>query len=420
MSDGKKHSIVSPSSSLRWLACPPSALLAEKVGGDEGSVYADEGTLAHRFAELYLLDFLRERDWLRDKPKGTYYDPAKENPEGIAEVEGLKTNPLFYDDMISKVRVYTDYVIKLFDNSGTGAKMEVEKQIPLFYKSDENGTIDSLIYGGEDQTLYVTDLKFGRGILVEAKNNKQLLIYAINALDDIARTEKKDAPVIKKIVMTIVQPRRDSITSWTLEVDDLEIERDIIEAGARKALKGEGRLKTGSHCKFCPVKPRCQALKEEAEAFSEKQVEDPALLTDAEITELLCSVDMIADWAASVKKHALKRAIEGVRYEGYKLVDGTSRRQITDEKAIFKALIMAGYEKSLLKRSSFVTITELEKIVAKDDFMTCCNPYIIKSEASPLLVEDTDPRAKYGIAKAIQDFAEFNTSKNSKNDKDQI
>lgn len=407
MSDNKKHSVISPSSAARWLACPPSALLAQKVGKDKGSVYADEGTLAHRFGELYLLDFVKGREWLKGKPKGAYYDPSKENSEGIAEVGRLKANPLYYDDMISEVRVYADHVIGLFNKAGKDAKMVVEAELPLFYKPDDNGTIDNLIYGGEDKTLYVTDLKFGRGVLVEAKNNKQLLIYAINAYDAITRTTQHGLPGIEKVVMTIVQPRRNSITSWTLDVADLEMERDMIEATARKALKGEGRFKAGPHCRFCPVKPRCRTLKDAAAAAAKKQFEDPALLTDAEIAQLLGSLDLITDWAASVKKYAFERALSGVRYEGYKLVAGKSNRKITDEKAIFTALVAAGYEGSLLKRSSFVTITELEKVVAKDDFATCCAPYITKPEAAPVLVEATDPRTEYGVAKAVQDFAEF-------------
>lgn len=404
MSDGKKHSVVSPSSAARWLACPPSARLAEKVGSDKGSVYADEGTLAHHLAELFLKDVINGRTWLQFHP-GEYYDPAKWNPTGVKAVQEAKQNPLFYDDMLTEVKVYTDHVIGLLDAAGKGAQMQVEARFPLFYKPDDEGTIDNLIYGGEDRTLYVTDLKFGRGVLVDAKNNKQLLIYAINAYDQL-KWHESNGP-IEKVVMTIVQPRRDSITSWTLDVADLEMERDIIEATARKALKGEGKFKTGSHCQFCPVKPRCRTLKDAAASAAQKQFEDPALLTDGEIAKLLGSLDILTDWAASVKKYAFERAVEGVRYEGYKLVAGTSRRQITDEKAIFAALVAAGYEGSLLKRSSFVTISELEKVVAKDDFAACCAPYIAKPEAPPVLVAASDPRTEYGVAKAVQDFAEF-------------
>lgn len=389
MPDKKKHSIVSPSSSSRWLACPPSALLADKIGKDESSVHADEGTLAHRLAELWLLNELH------------VINTGSQLANAATDYVEARKHPLFYEDMPDEVRVYTDYVMGILKKAGKGSKMYVEAELPLFYKPDDKGTIDNMVFGGTDNTLYVTDLKFGRGVLVNAKGNSQLAIYAINALGQL----KDDK--IEKVVMTIVQPRRQHIDEWVMSVDDLEMERDVIFSKARKALEGEGKFKAGDHCRFCPVKPRCRTLKDSAAAAAEKQFEDPALLTDAEIAKLLGSVDIIADWIASLKKHALDRAVEGVKYEGFKLVEGKTSRKITDEKAILKALVAAGYEKSLFKRTSFVTLTELEKVVDKEDFSACCAPYIIKPEAPPTLVEATDPRPEFGVAKAVKDFAEF-------------
>jgi hypothetical protein len=53
MSDVKTHSLQTPSSSHRWIACPPSARLTENYT-DTGSGYASEGTLAHSIAEAKL------------------------------------------------------------------------------------------------------------------------------------------------------------------------------------------------------------------------------------------------------------------------------------------------------------------------------------------------------------------------------
>jgi hypothetical protein len=386
----KNHSILAPSASARWIACPPSALLAAKAEVDTGSVYAEEGTLAHRLGELRLLNGLQIRN--TGYPLATF----------AADYAEACKSPLFYDGMTDEVQVYTGHVMDLLKGAGKKARMYVEVKFPLFYRPEDTGTVDSAVFGGADKTLYITDLKFGRGVPVEAKNNKQLLIYAISAYDALCKDY-----AIEKAVMTIVQPRRNSITAWGLDISGLEMERDLIESAARKALRGEGDFKTGSHCRFCPLKPRCRALKDAAADMADKQFEDPALLTDAEIAGLLGSVDVITDWISSLKEYALKRAVEGVRFEGYKLVAGTSRNKITDEKAVLKALIAAGYEGSLFKRNTFITIGELKKIVDKTDFETCCVPYITKPDAPPVLVEATDPRTEYGIAKAVEDFAEF-------------
>lgn len=403
MAEGKKHSILAPSAASRWLACPPSALLAEQVGGDAGSTYAAEGTLAHRLAELYLRDFLIGRAWMAAHPKKDY-DPGKANLEGLAALADAVHDPLYYRGMLDEVKVYANYVIGLYDKAGAGTRMEVEAEVPLFYKPDDCGTIDSLICGG-DRTLYVTDLKFGKGVKVDAKGNKQLLIYAISALDMLMAGDT--AREIERVVMTIVQPRLHHTSVWELAVADLDIERDLIDVGARKALAGEGKFKTGDHCRFCPVKPRCRALKELAAETARKQFDDPALLSTDEIAALLGSLDTISDWIASVKKYALNQALDGTRYTGYKLVAGPSRRKITDEPALLKALTAAGYDEVLLRRWSLVTLSELEKIVTKEDFSKTCTRFITRTESAPALVAATDPRPEYGIAKAVEDFAEF-------------
>lgn len=403
MAEDKKHSILAPSAASRWLACPPSALLAEQAGEDAGSTYAAEGTLAHRLAELYLRDFLIGREWMAAHPNKDY-DLGKENPEGLAALADAVHDPLYYRGMFDEVKVYTDYVVKLYDKAGAGTRMMVEAEVPLFYKPDDCGTIDSLVCGG-DRTLYVTDLKFGKGVKVDAKENKQLLIYAISALDMLMAEDT--APRIERVVMTIVQPRLHHTSVWELAVADLDTERDLIDTGARKALAGEGKLKTGDHCRFCPVKPRCRALKELAAETARKQFDDPALLSTDEIAALLGSLDTISDWIASVKKYALNQALDGTRYTGYKLVAGPSRRKITDEPALLKALTAAGYDEVLLRRWSLVTLSELEKIVTKEDFSKTCTQFIARTESAPALVAATDPRPEYGIAKAVEDFAEF-------------
>ena len=51
------HATLSASSSKRWLSCPPSARLEEKLRnrfGEKSSPYAEEGPKAHAVAELKL------------------------------------------------------------------------------------------------------------------------------------------------------------------------------------------------------------------------------------------------------------------------------------------------------------------------------------------------------------------------------
>lgn len=393
MSDGKKHSVVSPSSAYRWMACPPSALLVESLDKGESSSFAEEGSLAHHIAELWLQNMLHVRD-------------TKNRLESaVVALEEAKKHPLFYDGMIKEVLDYCQYVFHLLDMSGGGANMWVEAKYPLFYKTDDMGTVDNVVYSARDRTLYITDLKFGKGVQVDAVNNKQLIIYAISAYHAL-----RDEYDIDAVVVAIVQPRRGYKGLQTLSIEDLEMWGDIIGSAASKALKGTGELKAGGHCMFCLAKPRCRAIKQlaaDAADAARKAEDNPALLTNSEIATLLGSVDLVASWCTAIKKYALEQAVSGAKYEGYKVVAGTAKRKIDDEKAIHRALVAAGYEGSLFKRSSFVTIGELEKVIVKEDFATCCAPFISKPDGSPMLVPSADPRQEYGVAKAVQDFQEY-------------
>ena len=45
-----------------------------------------------------------------------------------------------------------------------------------------------------------------------------------------------------------------------------------------------------------------------------------------------------------MKEYALKQALAGVRYPGYKLVEGRSNRRYSDEVAVAKVVSNAGYD----------------------------------------------------------------------------
>ena len=51
------HALLSASSAYRWMHCPPSARLTERMK-DTASLYAAEGTLAHTIGELILDEYL--------------------------------------------------------------------------------------------------------------------------------------------------------------------------------------------------------------------------------------------------------------------------------------------------------------------------------------------------------------------------
>ena len=66
-----KHSLLSPSSSERWLHCPPSARLGEGIA-DTTSSFAEEGTEAHTLAEFKVNKALGLRNLIEPRRLSTH------------------------------------------------------------------------------------------------------------------------------------------------------------------------------------------------------------------------------------------------------------------------------------------------------------------------------------------------------------
>ena len=122
------------------------------------------------------------------------------------------------------------------------------------YVPEGFGTCDNVMIGGD--TLSIVDYKHGKGVPVSAVGNPQMRLYALGAL-------KRYAPVfgdaIKKVRMSIDQPRLDSYTTDTITVEELMAWGESIKPIAQKAFSGLGEFVPGDHCRFCRGKAQCRA-----------------------------------------------------------------------------------------------------------------------------------------------------------------
>ena len=183
------HATLSPSSAHRWTQCPGSVAL-EAQYPDTGSKFADEGTAAHELAAMALLD---DRD-------ASYFVGQ------VIEVNGVE-----YDvdtEMAMQVQKYLDYVRSI------EGELMVEQRLPIEQLTGEpgaGGTADAVILAGEE--LVIVDLKYGRGVKVDAEHNAQLCTYAAAALE-----EYEFLGDFSQVRVVIVQPRLDHISEWTVPV----------------------------------------------------------------------------------------------------------------------------------------------------------------------------------------------------------
>lgn len=380
------HAILSASSAYRWTACTPSARL-EQDFANTSSVFAAEGTLAHDLGELKLRRHLDEID----------------HREYNRKHKAIQKHELFSAEMPDYVDMYRDICLeKLSGAKATtpDAVCHVEQRLDFSQWVPEGfGTGDFVIIA--DGTLEVVDLKYGKGVPVSAEDNIQMRLYALGAISQFEFLYD-----IRRVKMTIVQPRLDSISSDEISAEELLLwAEDFIKPKAELAFKGEGDFCAGSHCGFCRAKAVCRARADHNQELAKFEFAAPLTLDNTEIAAILAKAEDLQKWAADIQNYALEQALEGHEFPGWKVVEGRSNRRYTDAGFVHDALIVAGYEeKAILKEPELLTLTNMEKLVGKKKLTDLIGHLIEKPPGKPVLVVETDKRQPFNTVKS--DFEE--------------
>lgn len=362
------HAFLSPSASHRWLNCPPSAKLCAALP-DQTSPYAAQGTDAHELC-AYLVEKALGRDVKDPTESLSYYDPEMQTcAEGYAEFVMQEY------ELAKQTCPDTDVLIE--------QKVDFSKWV-----EGGTGTADCILLS--DGTAEIIDYKHGLGVMVSAESeefggNPQLMCYALGLIDMFDGIYNIDT-----IRMAIYQPRRDNVSICQMSKDDLmKWAEETLAPTAILATKGEGEFKAGDHCQFCKVKATCRKRAEYNLEMAKYDFEVPATLEDHEIEAILMKVDQLTSWAEDVKEYALNQALQGKKYEHFKVVEGRSNRKYTDENAVAFAVKDAGfdpYEKKLLG------ITAMTSLLGKKKFDELLGGLTMKPPGKPTLVSKSDKR----------------------------
>ena len=372
------HAVLSASGSHRWLNCTPSARL-ELEFENTGSEAAREGTAAHALCEHKLKRALH----MRSRRPVSDYDS---------------------DEMEECTDAYVDFVMEQYE----AAKQVCEDPVILIeqrldfscYVPDGFGTGDCLIIS--DDRLHIIDFKYGMGVLVEAEDNPQMKLYALGAL------AVYDALYdIREVSMTIFQPRRENVSTWTIPVENLKSwAENELKPRAKMAYDGEGEYIPGEWCTFCRAAVRCRARAEEKLKLAQTEFRMPPLLTDAEIEDILAVLPDLTKWANEITAYALDAALNhGKEWNGFKVVEGRSVRKYRDEAAVAEAAKEAGYKD--IYRQSLIPLTEMQRLMGKDRFEEILGGLITKAPGRPTLVPKSDRRPAMNISNAINEFYEI-------------
>ena len=250
--------------------------------------------------------------------------------------------------------------------------------------------------------MEIIDFKYGKGVKVSAIRNPQMQIYALGAYAQFSFEYN-----IERVRMTIVQPRIDNLSEFELSAYELLAWAAYqLQPKAKEAFEGNGQQKPGEWCQFCKVKATCKALADLTFAAVE-QHPDPKTITPEEMaSRVLPMLDTIKTWIKGVDEYTLEQALNGQKYQGFKLVAGRSVRKITDPVAVMGALSGEFAEDAYMKPRELKTITDLEKVIGKKRFGEICGQWIDKPQGKPTLVPESDKRPEL----STDDFSDVQLS----------
>lgn len=407
-----EHARLSPSGAHRWMRCPGSVVLED--GLNDSSVYADEGTAAHEVAKFCLTDGTDAAEYL-----GETISISDQSGERRVKVNS---------EMVKHVQSYVDYVRDLAE----GKTLLVEQKLSIEHATGEKGgkgTSDAIIIDGATKTITVIDLKYGMGVVVDAYENEQLMLYALAALQEHEIVTDFDT-----VTMVVYQPRAVGEPSvYTVDRSHLAAFLDATFLAASKVgdaltqpyvdIRDDSSLRDflipgEKQCRFCKAKAKCPALRAEV---AEVLGADPATAADFEGLEApseeagdnwlaVCMgrVDMIEHWCKAVRGEVERRLFLGQDVPGYKLVEGKlgNRAWVDADDAEAKLKGMRLKLDEMYERK-VISPTTAEKLLKKDKpkSWNALQNLIQRAPGKPSVAPVTDKRPALAVSATAADFA---------------
>ena len=368
------HAKLSASGSARWINCPGS-VAAEENFPNTTSIFAEEGTAAHELAEIVLSEGGSTFNW-----EGRFL------PEN-------NTNPVT-QEMCNYIQDYVDYVRLI------KGELLVEQRVDFSSWVHEGfGTCDAIVIDGSH--LHIVDLKYGKGVPVYAEDNTQAILYALGAYSDYDMIHD-----IQQVTVSIVQPRLNNISEWSLSLADLLLWGERISQAAQATQEDAApRVPSEKACQWCKAKATCPALHAKAEKlmlsnFDDFDAANPDSLTHEQLVQVLKGKKLLMAWLEAVEDYATFQLKAGKDFAGYKLVAGRSLRAWGDDEAAEKILIKVLGEAAFSKK--LISVAQAEKTLGKGKTQTI-DGLIVKPEGAPTLAPNSDPRPSVNISPASFD-----------------
>lgn len=392
------HARLSPSSAHRWMRCPGSLAL-ESTQPDKSSAFAEEGTRAHELAEKILNGRL----------------------QGFEHQGG--TDPEMHDYVLR----YVDAVWTLAE----GNELMVEQRVDFSHivgVENSFGTADAVVIVGNE--LQIHDLKYGRGVQVDAEQNEQLQLYALGALEQFNLLYDFDS-----VRLFIHQPRLNHVSEWALSVEELEafgqraqeaaanviVMFNIAECEGVNTLPLENFTPGEKQCRFCKASAICTAreqfhMQTVAGDFDDLTAPVSELITNAiarvpmltneQLAEIYGQADFLESWLKAIRDRVNSELNAGHPVPGFKLVTGKQgNRAWRDEVEAEELLKSFRLKQDQMYSQKVISPTQAEKLLKKESprRWTKVEALITRSDGKPTIAPESDPRPALNV-NPVNDF----------------
>ncbi len=392
------HALLSPSGAKKWLACS-AALACEKDIPNTSGKSAVIGTACHTIAEVHLNAYIRGTALPLEREVGAYVlDEGKGQIKAL--ISPMKGAVLVTTDMIEQVRKYTDYCKAIIDVA-TYAKLEMRVNLtevlhPGYEGIETFGTADLVavqeLANTDEHMLIIGDLKTGRH-RVEAKENKQLMLYALGVYRRLRRRYN-----ITVVRLVIFQPYAGGASEWDISVEGLELFAKFAQKRALLALdayfRGKKNLKASDFrpsvdgCQWCRFSEQCAArTKTVNSALAEELEDDFALeLTPEQLVAEYEKLPLLRQHIDKVEKAMAAAVHSGKKVPGYKLVEGRPGNRAWKD-----AEKVAELYGDKLTKEVLMTPTEAVKVVSEDEL----KDFITRKPGTPCVATADDKRPEW-------------------------
>lgn len=392
------HALLSPSGAKKWLTCSASLACEKDIPNTSGKA-AVTGTACHTIAEMHLNQYIKGTALPLEREVGAYVlDEGKGQIKAL--ISPMKGAVLITADMIEQVRKYTDYCKAIIDVA-TYAKLEMRVNLtevlhPGYEGVETFGTADLVavqeLANTEEHMLIIGDLKTGRH-RVEAKENKQLMLYAIGVYRRLKRRYN-----ITVVRLVIFQPYAGGASEWDISVKGLELfakfahKRTLLALDAyfrgKKNLKASDFKPSVDGCQWCRFSGQCAARTKTVNAVLAEELEDEFALelTPEQLVSEYENLPLLRQHIDKVEKAMAAALHSGKKVPGYKLVEGRpGNRAWKDVEAVYEKY---GYK---LTKEVLMTPTEAVKVVPEEEL----KDFITRKPGAPCVATADDKRPEW-------------------------